>query len=131
MSIASRALICGLAGLCTAGCGASSAKPAPSPAAATSSATPTPAAPARTRAAVRIHGFAFHPRVLRVVVGARVTWRDGDAANHTVTFRRGPGDLGNVDPGKRVSARFDRPGTYAYVCRYHPNMHGRVIVRPR
>jgi hypothetical protein len=27
-----------------------------------------------------------------------------------------PGDLGNVDQGKRLHARFARAGTYAYVC---------------
>jgi len=45
-----------------------------------------------------------------------VTWTNEDASNHTVTFEKGPGDLGNVDENARLSAAFDEPGRYPYVC---------------
>ena len=50
-------------------------------------------------------------------------------AGCTVTFDGGPGDLGNVDQNERVSTEFSSPGTYAYVCTYHPNMRGTVVVK--
>jgi plastocyanin len=96
-------------------------------------ATPSPAAavqmPAPKDNLVSIAGYEFQPKRLTVPVGAQVTWVDKDAANHTVTFDGGPGDLGNVDPDERVSTRFTAPGTYAYVCQYHPNMRGTVVVK--
>jgi plastocyanin len=93
-------------------------------------ATATPAAAkAATTTSVRIEGFEFRPRTITVTKGTRVTWRNRDAANHTVTFEKRPGDLGNVDEGKRLSARFQHAGRYAYVCQYHPNMRGTIVVR--
>jgi plastocyanin len=83
-------------------------------------------APARE---VRIDGFAYRPRTVTVTPGTRVRWVNRDIANHTVTFRRGPGDLGDIDRGRARGVRFTRPGRYHYVCVYHPAMHGAVVVR--
>ena len=87
------------------------------------------ATPAPKQDLVTIEGYEFRPQRLTVQTGARVTWVDKDAANHTVTFDGGPGDLGNVDPNERVSTKFNSPGTYSYVCTYHPNMRGTVVVK--
>ncbi len=87
------------------------------------------AVPAASRPVVaRIVDFDYRPARLSVRVGQRIRWRNADTVNHTVSFRRGPGELGNVDPGRSLRARFSRPGTYSYVCRYHPSMVGRVEV---
>jgi plastocyanin len=112
-----------LAGLALAGCGSDAMMTASPPMAAPTASMMRP--PART---VRIAGFAFAPANLTVARGARVTWMDHDASNHTVTFTHGP-DLGNVDQGGKLSRRFDTAGTYAYVCRYHPNMRASITVR--
>lgn len=114
--------------LALAGCGGSERQATSTPA---PTASPTPA---RQKAmagspTVRIKGFAYTPAKLTARVGAKVTWIDEDASNHTVTFSTGPGDLGNVDEGGAVSATFEQPGTYAYVCQYHPNMKGTIAVR--
>ena len=112
-----------------AGCGGSndeSTAASPTP---TASATEAPQQASAGPAKVRIDGFAYKPAVLKVEKGAKVTWTDDDSANHTVTFDKGPGDLGNVDPGDSVSATFDERGTFPYVCQYHPNMKGTVTVR--
>jgi plastocyanin len=87
------------------------------------------ASPEPSRDVVAIAGFEFRPQRLTVRAGSRVTWVDKDASNHTVTFDGGPGDLGNVNPGERLRARFDESGTYAYVCQYHPNMRGTIVVK--
>lgn len=76
-----------------------------------------------------IKGFEFQPRVIRVAKGTRVSWTDADAANHTVTFANGPGDLGNIREGGKLFAKFSRAGRFAYVCQYHPNMRGTVVVK--
>jgi len=97
----------------------------PAPAAAPAS-TPAPAGGSAT---ISIKGFAFRPPSITVRRGTRVVWVDGDKSNHTVTFKGRTGDLGNVDPGKRLSARFMESGTFRYVCEYHPGMRGRVVVK--
>jgi plastocyanin len=99
------------------------------PGATAAQATPSPRPATQTADLVTIAGYEFLPKRLTVQVGAKVTWVDKDAANHTVTFEDGPGDLGNVDPNERLSAEFTAPGTYGYVCQYHPNMTGTVVVK--
>lgn len=89
------------------------------------------AAAAPRAVTARIADFDYRPQKLTVRVGQRIWWRNADTVNHTVSFRRGPGELGNVDPGRSLRARFARPGTYRYVCRYHPSMMGRVRVTNR
>ncbi|MDA0161669.1 cupredoxin domain-containing protein [Solirubrobacter ginsenosidimutans] len=93
-------------------------------------AAPTPAVTAQPVADVvaKIADFEYKPRTLRIAKGTRVTWKNVDTANHTVTFARGPGDLGNISERGSRSARFPRAGTFTYVCEYHPSMHGKVIV---
>jgi plastocyanin len=112
-----------------AGCGEvreRAAEPAAAVVVAPAAPMPTPEAPTR---AVAIRDFKFAPRVLRVARGTRVTWTDLDEANHSVTFARSPGNLGNIREGEARSTQFTRPGTYAYVCLYHPSMRGRVVVQ--
>jgi plastocyanin len=78
---------------------------------------------------VRIADFAFKPGTVRIRRGTRVRWVNHDAANHTVTFRRGPGDLGNLDQGQSRSVRFRHAGRFSYVCTYHPSMRAKVVVK--
>ena len=84
--------------------------------------------PAPVRIA-RIVDFQYVPRRITVRSGTRIRWVNADISNHTVSFRRGPGELGDVDPGRALSGRFSRPGTYRYICLYHPSMVARVVVR--
>ena len=114
-----------------AGCGGTE-RPAAAIAPRTAAApTPTVTVPAQPVADVvaKIADFAYKPRTLRIAKGTRVTWKNVDTANHTVTFARGPGDLGNISERGSRSARFPRAGTFTYVCEYHPSMHGKVIVK--
>jgi len=114
-----------VAGLvCVTGCGGhgrSTARPqAP---------TASPAPPkSRPAALVKIKGFEFRPTIIRITRGTRVTWTDVDAANHNVLFAKDPGDLGNIREGDERSATFGRAGRFSYVCQYHPNMRGTVVV---
>jgi plastocyanin len=113
-------------------CGSSSSgdqtktKPA-APKATKQAATPAPQKGGTT--AVQIKGFDYHPKTLMVKAGTRITWTDKDSANHTVTADDKSFDVGNISAGARGSHTFAKAGTFAYHCTYHPNMHGRVIVR--
>ena len=128
MRFALPAFLLAFAGL-IAGCGGAD-RPAPAPAGVITSkepdATPTPTV---ADVLVTIDDFAYAPRTLRIAEGTRVTWKNVDAANHTVTFSTGPGDLGNIGEGRSRSTRFTRAGTFTYVCEYHPSMRGKVIVK--
>lgn len=89
-------------------------------------------APASTAAtatnAATIKGFSFQPEVLKVKVGAKVTWTNDDTVAHTVTADTDSFASGNVQPRGSFSFTFTRPGTYAYHCSIHPSMHGSVVV---
>ena len=69
----------------------------------------------------------FRPRVVTIRPGDRVTWVNDDAVEHDAdgsgwsTALLGQGDSGRV--------RFNRAGTYRYVCSIHPSMTGTVVVR--
>ena len=79
--------------------------------------------------AVEIKDFAFNPAALEVPVGTTVTWTNLDTTPHTATALDGAFNSGNLDQGQSYSFTFDRPGTYDYVCLYHPNMKGTIIVK--
>jgi len=91
-------------------------------------------APASTAAtttaanAVIIRDFSFQPGVLKVKVGAKVTWTDGDSVAHTVTADDKSFASHHLQPGGSFSFTFTRPGTYAYHCSIHSFMHGSVVV---
>jgi plastocyanin len=40
----------------------------------------------------------------------------------------GPTRHVSVPPGGNMTAVMTRPGTFGYICRYHPNMKGQVVV---
>ena len=75
-----------------------------------------------------IKGFSFQPEVLKVKVGAKVTWTNDDTVAHTVTADTNSFASGNLQPGGSFSFTFTRPGTYAYHCSIHPSMHGSIVV---
>jgi plastocyanin len=81
------------------------------------------------RASVRIVDFAYKPKTLRVSAGSRVTWRNADTTNHSVTFHAGgPKAIGNLRPGAHALRAFPKAGRFTYVCAFHPFMHGTVVV---
>jgi YVTN family beta-propeller protein len=85
---------------------------------------------AASGANVSIAGFAFGPQTVTVKAGAKITWTNNDGAAHTVTFKDGSGSK-SLSPGDTFTRAFDRPGTYAYACSFHPYMTGTVIVEAK
>ena len=87
------------------------------------------AARAQSQPEITISEFMFAPVSLSVSVGTTVHWRNLDGEPHTIrsvddVFHSGP-----LDQSDTYSFKFDRPGTYRYVCSIHPQMRGTIIVR--
>ena len=79
---------------------------------------------------VRIASFSFEPTTLNVTPGTVVKWTNEDSAPHTATTRDGNGsfDTGRLNEGESGEVTFDEPGTFEYICTYHPGMQGRIVV---
>jgi len=80
-----------------------------------------------TAATVEMKEFAFVPASVEIAVGGTVTWKNADAATHTV---KGDGWVsGDLAQGASFSKTFDTAGTYGYSCGIHPSMTGEVVVK--
>jgi len=77
---------------------------------------------------VRIIDFRFEPTVLNATPGTTVTWTNEDGAPHTATGEDDAFDTGRLEKGESGEITFDTPGTYDYICAFHPYMDGRVVV---
>jgi plastocyanin len=83
--------------------------------------------PVKTTAVSMAKSYRFDPKTIEVKVGDTVTWTNNDNFTHTVEVD-GQSDH-KVGRGDSVSIRFDKAGTYHYVCTLHSHdMHGTVIV---
>ena len=78
---------------------------------------------------IEMKGVAFAPTQVTARVGDTLEWNNGDFAAHAATSKEAGFDV-NVPPGKKGSTVVQRPGTFSYLCRYHPNMTGQVVVKP-
>lgn len=88
-----------------------------------------PAAGAGRGSAVKIADFKYGPPAIRVAAGTTVAWTNTDDAPHTATATAdGRFDTGTIAKGQRKTATFSAPGTYAYICSFHPFMKGTVVV---
>jgi plastocyanin len=73
--------------------------------------------------------FMFAPMSLTVKAGTTVMWANKDDEPHTVVSDSGLFRSGAIDTDGTFSFRFDRPGTYHFVCSIHPRMVGTVVVQ--
>jgi plastocyanin len=75
---------------------------------------------------VQIKGFAFKPATVKVDRGSRVTFTNSSEVTHTAT---GAGfDTKRIAPGKSAAVRFKKAGTFAYHCKIHTFMKGKIVV---
>jgi plastocyanin len=86
-------------------------------------------APASGHVTVSISGYAFHPATITVPAGTKVTFTNHDQTAHTATGSGSGFDTGTVAPGRSATVTLRRPGTYRYVCQFHPFMQGTIVVR--
>lgn len=112
------------------GCGSDSKTETsgPAPAASTSTATPAPSggsSASNKPQTVEIAEFKFGEPVT-VAIGTKVTWKNLDDAPHNAV-----GDkfkTADLEKGESDTVTFDEPGTYDYICTFHPYMKGSVVV---
>ena len=78
---------------------------------------------------VVMKNFDFSPMTITVKAGSTVTWKNLDGEPHTVTSADGLFRSGALDTDETYSYKFDKPGTYKYVCSIHPKMIGTIIVK--
>jgi plastocyanin len=76
---------------------------------------------------VDIAHFAFSPSTLRVKRGAEVAFVNSSNVAHTAT-RGGSFDTRKIKPGKTKTVSFNSKGTFAYHCKIHPFMKGKIVV---
>jgi plastocyanin len=78
---------------------------------------------------INVKNFMFAPASMTVKAGASVTWTNMDQEPHTVVSSDGLFRSGAIDTGESFTFKFEKPGTYQYVCTIHPRMVGTVVVQ--
>jgi plastocyanin len=86
-----------------------------------------PSAEASGAKTVTVVSFAFKPGTLKVKRGARVAFANTSNTTHTAT-KAGSFDTKGIAPGKSKTVQFNKRGTFAYHCKIHPFMKGKIVV---
>ena len=102
------------------------AVPAPPPGNGATPPAVTPAAP--TTASVRLAGGRFSPATVTVAAGGTVTWLNDDGSKHTVTADNATFDSGTLNAGATFAHTFTTAGSFTYICDFHSDMRGTVLV---
>ncbi len=84
--------------------------------------------PAPKTHTVVIDGFKFQPALLTVNVGDTVVFNNKDMVPHKAVAE-GKFDSGKLEQGKSWTYTAKDKGTFNYICTYHPNMKGQLIVQ--
>lgn len=86
-----------------------------------------PSAHASAKKTVSIVNFAFKPGTVTVKRGSDVGFSNTTAGTtHTATSAGF--DTKNIAPGTTKTIRFNKKGTFAFHCKIHPFMKGKVVV---
>jgi plastocyanin len=94
---------------------------------AASTAAAQPTAGASASKTVSIVSFAFKPGTLKVKRGARVSFANTSDTAHTAT-KGGSFDTKRIAPGTSKTVQFNQRGTFAYHCKIHTFMKGKIVV---
>ncbi|HEY3834897.1 MAG TPA: cupredoxin domain-containing protein [Acidimicrobiia bacterium] len=95
--------------------------------AACSSSGSTSTASSSTAAAITIKNLHFTV-VSTVKAGSTVTVKNNDGFGHTVSQDSGGFDVQVSGNGTATFKAPSKPGTYAFHCNIHPQMHGKLTV---
>ena len=72
--------------------------------------------------------YSLKPVRIKVKAGTSVTWTNSGKEVHDASARDGSWTTGPIQPGKSATVKFDKPGTYIYICKDHPWSIGQLIV---
>lgn len=78
-----------------------------------------------------IENFMFYPPLLTVRVGDTIEWINRDFAPHTATDSNRVFDTGKMNREESASFVAKTPGRFSYICRYHPDMKGTLVIQDR
>lgn len=78
---------------------------------------------------ISIHEFMFSPTSITVTAGTTVHWKNLDPEPHTVRSVDATFKSDALDQDDSFAFKFDKPGTYRYVCSIHPQMVGTIVVK--
>lgn len=78
---------------------------------------------------VVMKNFDFSPMMLTVKAGTIVSWKNLDGEPHTIVSVEGTFRSHALDENDTFTFKFDKPGTYRYVCSIHPKMMAAIIVQ--
>ena len=73
--------------------------------------------------------FNFSPMALTISAGTTVIWKNLDGEPHTVVSDSGLFRSGGLDQDDSFTFKFEKPGTYRFLCSIHPNMMGTITVK--
>ena len=79
---------------------------------------------------IKIVDFVYDPDPSTVAAGEKISVPNADAAPHTITDA-GSGkafDSGTIKGKATGSLTIDKPGSYRYICEFHPFMKGEITV---
>lgn len=77
---------------------------------------------------VTVDKMAFSPATVEARVGDTIEWVNKDAFAHTATVKGGWEVM--LPVRKSGSITVDAAGTIDYICRFHPNMKGQIVISP-
>lgn len=77
---------------------------------------------------VSIKGMKFDPQTVEVKVGDSVAWQNLDLVNHTATSVKAGWTTGVLKRGDTESLVITAEMAGAYVCKYHPQMQGLLVI---
>lgn len=76
---------------------------------------------------VSMRNLQFYPVTIEVKSGDVVEWKNDDLVPHTATSAAF--DSGTIISGKSWRHTFTKAGNFPYICTFHPQMKGIVIVK--
>jgi amicyanin len=83
-----------------------------------------------TKPQIMVDNFTFAPTPLQVKAGTTVTWVNHDDIPHSIILNSLNVRSHALDTDDSFAYKFDKAGTYNYICGPHPFMHGEVVVEP-
>ena len=78
---------------------------------------------------VGMWSMGFYPRPYSIKAGTTLKFMNHDVVTHDVQTADKSVDTGPIAPNSEISVKFDKPGTFAYICSIHPlSMSGTIEV---
>jgi plastocyanin len=78
---------------------------------------------------VTIDKVAYAPVTVSARVGDVIEWKNVDLVAHTATARDKSFDI-MILPNTSKTMTLKKAGEFDYYCKFHPNMTGRISVKP-